>query len=74
MQKADKGCKGQTKGQRAQNVKILVFLVVLDLFDANNAPIWLFLSFKVIKAKKAATLAGKAELQIRKFIEPKVHL
>ena len=37
MQKADKGCKGQTKGQGAQNVKILVFLVVLGLFDVNNA-------------------------------------
>ena len=37
MQKADKGCKGQTKGQRAQKVKILVFLVVLGLFDVNNA-------------------------------------
>ena len=37
MQKADKGCKGQTKGQRAQNVKILDFLVVLGLFDVINA-------------------------------------
>ena len=36
MQKADKGCKGQTKGQGAQNVKILVFLVVLGLFDVDN--------------------------------------
>ncbi len=37
MQQAGKGCKGQTKGQGAQNVKILVFLVVLGLFDVNNA-------------------------------------
>ena len=37
MQKADKGCKGQTKGQRVQNIKILVFLVFLGLFDVNNA-------------------------------------
>ena len=70
--KADKDCKGQIKGQRAKNVKILDFLVVLGLFGVNNVVISLFLSFKAKKAKKAAIVAGKAKLQMQKFVEPKI--
>ena len=70
--KADKGCKGQTKGQRAKNGKILDFLVILGLFGVNNALISIFLLSKVTKAKKAATVAGKAKLQTGKFVEPKI--
>ena len=70
--KADIGCKGQNKGQRAKNVKILDFFVVLGLFGVNNALISLFLNFKARKAKKAAILAGKAKLQTRKFVEPEI--
>ena len=70
--KADIGCKGQTKGQRAKNVKILDFFVVLGLFGVNNALISLFMSFKATKAKKAAIVAGKAKLQMRKFVEQKI--
>ena len=61
--KADKNCKVQTKGQRAKNVKILDFFVVLGLFGVNDSLISLFLSFKAMKAKKAAIVAGKAKLQ-----------
>ena len=70
--KADKGRKGQTKGQRPKNVKLLDFFVVLGLFGVNNALISLFLIFKATKAKKAAIVAGKAKLQTGKFVEPKI--
>ena len=70
--KADIGCKGQNKGQRAKYVKLLDFFVVLGLFGVNNAVISLFLSFKAKKAKKAAIVAGKAKLQNGKFVEPKI--
>ena len=44
----------------------------MGLFGVNNALISLFLNFKARKAKKAAILAGKAKLQTRKFVEPKI--
>ena len=47
---------------------------VLGLSGVNNALISLFLSFKAIKAKKAAIVAGKAKLQMQKFVEPKILL
>ena len=68
IQKANKGCKGRTKGQRAKNVKFLDFLVALGLVGVDNALISLFLSFKAMTAKKAAIVAGKARLQMRRFI------
>ena len=69
---ANKGRKGQTKGQRAKNVRILDFFVILGLFGVNNGLILIFLSLKAIKAKKAAIVAGKAKLQTGKFVEPKI--
>ena len=72
--KADLSCKGQNKGQRAKNVKILDFFVVLGLFGVNNAVISLFSSFKAKKAKKAAIVAVKAKLQMKKFVVPKICL
>ena len=53
-------------------MKISDFLVILGLFGVNNALISIFLIFKVTKAKKAATVAGKAKLQRRKFADPKI--
>ena len=53
-------------------MKNLDFFVVLGLFGVNNSLISLFLNFKARKAKKAAILAGKAKLQTRKFVEPKI--
>ena len=44
----------------------------MGLFGVNNALILLFLSFKAIKAKKAAIVAGKAKLQTGKFVEPEI--
>ena len=48
--------------------------MVVDLFGVNNAMISLFSYFKVIKVKKATSVAGKAKLQMRTFIEPKILL
>ena len=70
--KSDKGCKGQTKGQWAKNVKILEFFVVLGLFGVNNALILLSLGFKSMKAKMATIVPGKAKLQTGKFVGPKI--
>ena len=53
-------------------MKISDFLVILGLFGVNNCLISLFLIFKATKAKKVATVAGKAKLQGRKFVEPKI--
>ena len=53
-------------------MKISDFSVILGLFGVNNALISLFLIFKATKAKKAAIVAGKAKLQRRKFVEPKI--
>ena len=53
-------------------MKNVDFLVILGLFGVNNCLISLFLIFKATKAKKAATVAGKAKLQGRKFVEPKI--
>ena len=50
-------------------LKSQIFFVVLGLFGVNNALISIFFIFKVSKAKKAATVAGKAKLQRRKFVE-----
>ena len=69
---ANKGRKGQTKGQRDKNDEILDFFLVFGLFGFNNALISLFLNFKARKAKKAAILAGRAKLHMRKFVEPKI--
>ena len=53
-------------------MKNLDFFVGLGLFGVNNSLISLFLNFKARKAKKATSLAGKAKLQTRKFVEPKI--
>ena len=47
-------------------------MVVLGLFGVKNVLISLFLSFKAVKAKKAAIVAGKAKLQMKKFVDPKI--
>ena len=53
-------------------MKNVDFLVILGLFGVNNCLISLFFIFKATKAKKAAIVAGKAKLQGRKFVEPKI--
>ena len=66
--------KAKSKAREPTIPKVYNVFTFLGSFGVFYSWITVFLSFKVIKAKKAATLAGKAELQMRKFIEPKVHL
>ena len=44
----------------------------LGPFGVNLLVFLIFSSFKAIKAKKAAIVAGKAKLQMQKFVEPKI--
>ena len=68
--KANKGHKGQIKGQRVQIAKNLDFLVFLWLFGVKDAMFFLFWIFKTLKTKKAAIVAQNANLHYGKFIEP----
>ena len=70
--KANKGRKGQIKGQGVKNAIFSYFLVNLASFGVNKADISIFLNLKAMKAKKAAIVAGKAKLQTGKFVEPKI--
>ena len=72
--KANKGRKGQIKGQRVQIAKNIDFLVFLWLFGVKDAMVFLFWIFKAIKTKKAAIVAKNANFHYGKFIEPKLLL
>ena len=54
---ANKGRKGQIKGQVVKNAIFSCFLVNLASFEVNKAEISIFLNLKAIKAKKAAIVA-----------------
>ena len=70
--KANKGRKGQIKGQGVKNAIFSYFLVNLASFGVNKAEISIFLNLKAIKAKKAAIVAWNGNLQRRLFTEPKL--
>ena len=71
LKKANKGRKGQGKGQRV--IRLLNFLFMfLESFDLNFFMISLFLSFKALKAKKAAHLARNTKLDRWIDIFPKM--
>ena len=72
LEKDDEGRKGQIKGQGLENSNIDNFFMSLWSFGVDNAHISLFFSFKVIKVKKAALIAGAAFLQMGLFIFSKV--
>ena len=54
---ANKGRKGQIKGQGVKSTFFSYFLVNLASFGVNKAEISIFLNLKAIKAKKAAIVA-----------------
>ena len=66
--KADEGWKVQIKGQRVKLWKYHNFLTSLGSFGVIYSQISLFLSFKVIKAKKAALVAENAKLHRKLFL------
>ena len=62
LEKTSNGQKGQDKGQRVDYWLLNIFFMFLGSFDVNSFMISLFLSFKAIKAKKAANLARNTKL------------
>ena len=72
LKKANKGGKGQDKDQRVDYCLLKIFFMFLGSFDVNSFMISLFLSFKAIKAKKAAHLARNAKLDRWIDIFPKM--
>ena len=70
--KANKGHKGQIKGQGVKKTIFSYFLVNLASFGVSKAAISIFLNLKAIKAKKATIVAWNGNLQRRLFTEPKL--
>ena len=68
MKKANEGPEGQTKARECQNTKFQNFVIFLGSLGVLYCMISIFLNFEVVKAKKAALLAGAAFFYLRKFI------
>ena len=68
MKKANEGREGQTKAREWPNTKFQIFFTFLGSLGVFYCMISIFLNFKVVKAKKAALLAGAAFFYLRKFI------
>ena len=62
MKKADKGHEGQTKARESTIPKFYDFFISTESFGIIYWQIWMFFSFKAIKAKKAALVARKTML------------
>ena len=62
MKKGIKGHEGQTKARESRIPKFYDFSISTGSFGADYWQIWMFLSFKAIKAKKAAVVARKTKL------------
>ena len=62
MKKADKGHEGQTKARESRIPKFYDFFLLTGSFGVVYWQIWMFLSFKANKAKKAAVVARKTKL------------
>ena len=62
MKKANKGHKGQTKVGESTLLKFDNFFISTGPFGVLYQQILMFLSFKAIKAKKAALVARKTKL------------
>ena len=69
MKKANKGREGQTKARESTMPKFYHFFISTGPLGILYSQIWLFLSFKAIKAKKAALVAKNTKLQMGKFID-----
>ena len=74
MKKANEGREGQTKAREWQNTKFQILFTFLGSLGVFYCMISIFLNFKVVKAKKAALLAGAAFFYLRKFILSKLAL
>ena len=74
MKKANEGREGQTKAREWPNTKFQKFFTFLGSLGVFYCMISIFLSFEVIKAKKAALVAGAAFLYLWKFMVSKLLL
>ena len=74
MKKANKGREGQTKAREWTNAKFQKIFTFLGSLGVFYCMISIFLNFKVVKAKKAALLAGAAFFYLWKFILSKLVL
>ena len=72
MKKANKGHEGQTKARELRIPKFYDFFISTGSFGVIYWQIWMFLSFKAIKAKKAALVAGNANLHWGIFLDSKL--
>ena len=72
MKKANKGREGQTKARESTISKFYHFFISSGQSGILYSQIWLFLSFKAIKAKKAALVARNTKLQMGKFVDSKI--
>ena len=71
MKKADKGHEGQTKASESTIPKFYDFFISTESYGVLYWQIWMFLSLKAIKAKKAALVARNPKLQTGKFEDSK---
>ena len=62
MKKADKGCEGHIKATELKFSKFDDFFTSIRLLDVLYSLIWVVLSFKAKKVKKATVVAKKANL------------
>ena len=74
MKKADKGCEGRIKATELKFSKFDNFFMSIGLFGVLCSLIWVALSFKAKKVKKAALVAKKANLSSHQLFEVKLLL
>ena len=72
MKKANKGHEGQTKARESRIPKFYDFFISTGSFGVVYWQIWMFLSFKAIKAKKDAVVAKETKLKIGKYVDSKI--
>ena len=69
MEKADKGCEGRIKTTELKFSKFDNFLMSIGLLGVLYSLIWVILSFKAKKVKKAAVAARKANLSSHQLFD-----
>ena len=74
MKKADKGCEGRIKATELKFSKFDNFFMSIGLLGVLYSLIWVVLSFKAKKVKKAALVAKKANLSSHQLFEVKLLL
>ena len=74
MKKADKGCEGRIKATELKFLKFDNFFMSIGLLGVLYSLIWVVLSFKAKKVKKAALVATNTKLQNGKFLASKICL